>query len=97
MPPPIAVEKQGFGRNVGIAVESVASFFEVERDSGHHCYLLVLLVQYFIWRRRRCNRYSGSSQWKGENDGWTFSMDIAKYIKGVLTAVPFCNMYIIEI
>jgi hypothetical protein len=62
MPPLVAVEKQGFWGDEGIAVESVTGFFEVERDSGHHCYLFILLVKCIIWRRGRRNRYSRSSQ-----------------------------------
>lgn len=43
----VAVEKQGFGGE-GVVVESVAGFFEIERDSRHHCYLLGLLVKCII-------------------------------------------------
>jgi hypothetical protein len=45
MPAPIAVEKQGFG---GVVFELVAGFFEIERDSGHHCYLFIVLVKCII-------------------------------------------------
>ena len=44
MPALVAIEKQGFGAAEGVVFELVAGFFEIERDSGHHCYLLVVLV-----------------------------------------------------
>jgi len=44
MPAPVAVEKQGFGGDEGVVVDSVSGFFEVEGNSGHHCYLQGFII-----------------------------------------------------